>query len=131
VIGAIAAARGLDLTKVGSRTGVDNPPWSALTIRVVGENLVLVRHYNQLNGRRMADPQMVFCTNSLDRSWLTVSYRTDYMGVKGVATEVEHGEAVGFMPGEQLREARFADVWASNLTVQGFIEAAKTQATGT
>ena len=52
-------------------------------------------------------------------------------GVKRVATAVEHGEAIGFMPGEPLREARFADVWASNLTVHGFIEAAKTQATGT
>jgi hypothetical protein len=32
---------------------------------------------------------------------------------------------------EVAKQARFADVWASNLTVQGFIEAAKTQATGT
>jgi hypothetical protein len=125
-IRAIAAARGMDLSRVGAHTRVDNPPYMALVIEVIGTHLISVAHYGLQNGDLMADPEMVFSMATIDGSFLPVSYRNDYVGTfRQCATVNAAGEVTGYVPHEQRDQVAFSDVWAANLREQGFIEAAK------
>jgi hypothetical protein len=76
-IRAVAAARGLDLSKVGSHARIDNPPYMPLCIEVIGPNLISIAHYGLQNGDLMADPEMVFSmgvgsTRATHTKWLIV-----------------------------------------------------------
>ena len=68
VIAAIAQARGLDLAEVGAHTKVENKPYMALCVEVIGDDLVSVAHYGEQNGDLMKDPDMVFWTATADGS---------------------------------------------------------------
>jgi hypothetical protein len=131
VIRAVAKARGLDLTKVGVHTRVENEPYMALVIEVIGPHLISVAHYGEQNGDPMCDPEMIFSTATTDGSFLPVSYRNDYVGSFRQCTTVDAaGQPVGFMPGEVRDQVSFANTWARNLKEQGFIAAAKRPAPG-
>ena len=64
----IAAAHAIDLGHVGDSLHLENPPWMALSIEVIGEHLVSVAHYGEQNGDAMADPEMIYWTASADGS---------------------------------------------------------------
>jgi hypothetical protein len=116
----IAAAHALDLGQVGDHLHLENPPWMALSIEVIGEHLVSIAHYGEMNGDVMADPEMVYWTDTTDGSWIPVSFRNDYTGSYRVATVITHGEVASFDPHEQADQASFADTWARNIRAQGF-----------
>ena len=116
----IAAAHAIDLGHVGDYLHLENPPWMALSIEVIGEHLVSVAHYGHMNGDVMADPEMVFYTNTLDGAWVPVSFRNDYVGSYRVATVMTHSEVASFYPHEQADQASFANTWARNIREQGF-----------
>src|SRR4051812_18441066 len=99
IVTAIAAARGLDLTKVGSKTIVANEPYSTLTIAVVGQNLVLLAHYQALDGKQMADPEMIFYTGmGAQLGYVPTRFRSDFTGRHGVACRVAHGQLTRVKP---------------------------------
>jgi hypothetical protein len=116
----IAVAHSIDLGHVGDYLRLENPPWMALSIEVIGEHLVAVAHYGEMNGDVMADPEMVLWTDTTDGSWIPVSFRNDYVGSYRVATVITHGEVASFYPREQADQASFADTWARNIREQGF-----------
>ena len=120
VVKEIAAAHSIDLGHVGDYLHLENPPWMPLSIEVIGEHLVSVAHYGEMNGDLMADPECVYYTNTLDGSWVPVSFRNDYVGSYRVATVITHGEVASFYPHEQADQALFADTWAQNIREQGF-----------
>ena len=116
----IAAAHAIDLGHVGDSLHLENPPWMALSIEVIGEHLVSVAHYGEQNGDAMADPEMIYWTASADGSWIPVSYRNDYVGAYRIATIIENGEITAFYPPEQADQASFSNTWARNIREQGF-----------
>lgn len=122
VIKRIAREARLDLDKVGAHVRLDNPPYMPLSIEVIGKNLVSVTHYYEQNGDLVCDPDMVFFTGyGVQDGWVPVHYQAN-TGCLLKASWIEDGEIIRFDVQAQAEQASFANLWARNLQVQGFVQ---------
>jgi hypothetical protein len=125
VITRIAQQAEMDLDRVGAHIRLDNPPYMALSIEVIGKNLVSVAHYYEQNGDLVPDPDAVFFTGyELESGWVPVSVQMA-IGTYHQASWVDDGEITRFDLREQAEQAAFANMWARNLQEQGFAKCAQ------
>lgn len=116
----IAAANGVDLTKVGSYIRIEKPNYQPLNIETIGTNLVAVSHTYIQNGDVMRDPEMVFYTGYGEGGWVAISWQNDGIGRLIESVKMKDGKPGSFYPKVQADQASFAAMWARNLKAQGF-----------
>ncbi len=126
-VAAIIAARG-GLEALKDRyIKIANPPYMPLVVEFVGHGprgyaLVSVAHTYVQNGDVMYDPEMEFEVSADLSTWLPVSYRQDYLGIRQEAVWVTD-RRIQVVPRLVRDLSQFANGWDRNLRGQGFLTA--------
>jgi hypothetical protein len=128
VITQLAQKHGLDLTAAEGYLRLDMPGFDRLVIEKIGESLVKVAHYyepaspaDKQHGHLMADPEMAFfMAHTL---WVPFEIRQVIGGQRVYARPTPDGQGIVLIdPKRQEDIADFAEIWASNIETQGWLE---------
>ncbi len=104
---------------------ISNPPYMDLVIEKVGDNLISVCHYREVNGDLCQDPEIVFLIPPAELKdacgWFPIEITGNtYMGYQRVATLDKDGQMKNIYPQAQAQVTTFANTWAKNIKHQGF-----------
>jgi hypothetical protein len=124
VIAQLARRHGLDLTQPGAGLRLDMQGFDRLMIEGVGENLVSVAHYFEQKGKLIADPKIVFFTGA--SGWVPIEITQALGGHRICAVLSSNGQEVALVNSlDQMSLALFAEDWAHNIEIQGWLEDAE------
>jgi len=127
-IEAMAKARGVDLTAIGTHFKSKSPGFMDLVIEAIGKNLVSVAHYYEQNGDLCQDPEVIFWVGC-DSEWYPIEWTMPAVILNGrqlgswrryVEVDAERGTWLRADLQGQRDLAIFANKWADNLRMQGF-----------
>jgi len=121
---ALGQRHGLDLREKGAYLRLDMPHFDRLVIEVLHPTLVSVAHvYEPRPGVHLADPSIVFFTG--DGPWMPIEVMQRIGGYRIYAVlSPELDAIVSVLPKEQADLASFAEMWAENIRLQGWLEQA-------
>lgn len=114
---------------------IENPPFMRLVVEIVdgpfpnGSYHISVAHYTTLNGDAMRDPEILFhvlpsCGG--EWRWDPIFIQIDFLGSFAQVGDVSSaGEWTATVPKRADDIRNFAQMWATNIAEQGFLEAAK------
>lgn len=129
------------MTKIGDHKKIENEPYMALCIEVIGKRKlqdtncleISFAHYYSQNGDAMRDPEMIFLqARGQDGQvrYFPTYYLQDGLAIEQfsvVYDEETYTKVTGVRSIMQREQAVFAGQWACNLKDQGFIKADKAQ----
>ena len=121
VISKLAEKHGLDLTAPETHLRLDMQGFDRLVIAKIGARLVSVGHFFESHGYLMADPEIVFFIG--DTGWIPIEITQALGGRRIYADLSSDGQEVALVsPLDQMALALFAEGWARNIEVQGWLE---------
>jgi len=124
VITRLATKYGLDLSRPDARLRLGMPGFDRLVIEKTGEKTVSVAHYYEQYGRPIADPEIIFFTG--DSGWIALEITQVLGGQRVYAVLSSDGQEVALINAvDQASLALFAEDWAHNLEIQGWLEEAE------
>jgi hypothetical protein len=115
----LAAKHGVDIAKPYAYMKLLHSFYMPLVVYNSGDHMVSVKH---VNSAQMADPEIVFWTGS-SAGWTAIEVTQLIGGRRMYAQPNEEGTAI--VPISHRRQANltdFAELWASNLIDQGWLE---------
>lgn len=125
VIHELCAKHGVDLTQQGSSIRLDLPGFDRLCIEVISPQAVSVAHYFEMNGDLVPEPDIVFFVDEWGE-WLPIEITQSMTGWKRVVEFNETGDKImRYQSDEQADIAAFAEMWAQNITDQGWLTEGK------
>lgn len=121
IITALATKHGVDLQAVDAELKLTLSGYMPLVIRHIDVNRVSVYHYYIAHGDVVPDPQIIFWTTK--EGWYPIAVTQLLNGHRVYAELNEASTAVVRVePHAQADLAAFADLWATNLQEQGWLE---------
>ncbi len=120
IIEQLAECHGCDLTFEEAYLRLDMNGYDRLSIERIGPNQISVAHYFEQNGDLIADPEILFFTGAAE--WIPIAIGQVLTGWREVAwLKRDHSAVEWLLPQAQHQVARFAALWARNLTHQGWV----------
>jgi hypothetical protein len=122
IIEALATKHGVSLQVVDAALKLTLPAYMPLVIRHVGVNRVSVYHYFMAHGDIVPDPYILFWVTQ--DGWYPIEVTQTMGGHRAYAYLNDAGTVVSRVvaPKAQADLAEFADLWATNLQEQGWLE---------
>lgn len=125
----MAKTRHIDLSQPEAFFRVASGGFMDLTVENIGPNQISVAHYYEQNGDLCQDPEIVFLVGC-DGEWYPVEWTTPQVMLMGrvmggyrryVEIDAEKGSWIRADLRGQRDLAIFANKWADNLKMQGFV----------
>ncbi len=124
IIAQIADKHGLDLEARESHLRLEMPGFDRLVIEKIGQHLVSVAHYYELNGDLIAEPDVVFFTGYT--GWVPIEITQSLGGTRRLARLDEQGCDITHLNIRAQKDlALFTEQWARNISGQGWLEDVK------
>jgi hypothetical protein len=121
VITQLAGKHGLDLASPCARVRLDMSGFDRLVIEREGATLVSVAHYYEQESHLIADPRIVFFTG--ESGWVPIEIAQALGGHRVYGVLTSDGKEVGLVNTlNQMSLALFAEDWAHNIEIQGWLE---------
>ncbi len=121
IITNLAKKHGLDLTTPESMLRLDMKGFYRLVIEMVDENLVKVGHYYEQQESLIADPEIIFFIAYT--LWVPIEITQVIGGHRIYAQPVPDDQGIILTdPDRQESLADFAETWAENIELQGWLD---------
>jgi putative heme degradation protein len=125
IVGKLCEKHGIDLNQVRATIRLDMEGFDRLCIERVTSNAVSVAHYFEMNGDVVPEPDIVFFIDEWGE-WIPVEITQSMTGWTRVVEFDDTGDKImRYRADEQADIAAFAELWAQNITDQGWLTEGK------
>ncbi len=121
IVTKLAEKHGLDLSEPGGHIRLEMKGFDRLVINVTAENVVYIAHHFDQFGDVVPDPAIIFFTRYPE--WVPFEVIQVIGGYRMYGRLTPDGDHLDiFHPCHQADLAEFADIWARNIEMQGWLE---------
>ncbi|MDX8367703.1 DUF1249 domain-containing protein [Cytobacillus sp. IB215665] len=106
-----------DDLSTGNHISLESAGFMDLVVEVIGDDLISLSHYYELNGDLMADPDMVIRLYPEQQTCEALSFQNDSLGVyQKVYVDEKH-----YYPRLKRELNSFLSLWLTNIEEQGYL----------